>query len=127
MAGSSDKALRAQLAEFLDWENAHTGFDKAVAGIPAARRGVVPKGFAHSVWQLVEHMRIAQADILDFCVNPRYEHTMKWPDDYWPRHPAPPSGAAWSKALAAFRRDLEGMQKLATNPRVDLFRRLPQG
>ena len=82
---AADKALRAQLAEFVDWRHAHLGFDAAVKGIPPRLRGVVPKGFAHSIWQVVEHIRIAQADILDFCVNPKYVHDMKWPDDYWPR------------------------------------------
>jgi uncharacterized damage-inducible protein DinB len=123
----NEQALRAQLAEFLDWRNAHADFDQVVKGVPSRKRGVVPKGFAHSVWQLVEHMRIAQADILDFCVNPRYEHTMKWPDDYWPRRPAPPSDAAWKKALASFRRDLKTMQRLAKNRRIDLFARIPCG
>ena len=84
--------LRAQLADFLDWKSAHVGFDDAVKGIPAKLRGAVPKGFAHSVWQIIEHIRIAQHDILDFCRNPKYAE-MKWPDDYWPAAPAPRSTA----------------------------------
>ena len=90
-----EKALRAQLADFLDWKNAHVGFDDAVKGIPPKLRGAVPDGFAHSVWQILEHMRIAQHDILDFCRNPRYKQ-MKWPDDYWPKTPAPRSAGAWT-------------------------------
>ena len=98
---AADKALRVQLADFLDWHHAHVGFDAAVKGIPPRLRGAVPKGFAHSIWQIVEHIRIAQADILDFCGNPRYVHDMKWPDDYWPKTPAPKSAAAWTKAIGA--------------------------
>ena len=123
----SDKALRAQLADFLDWKNAHVGFDDAVKGVPPKLRGAVPKGFAHSVWQIVEHVRIAQSDILDFCVNPRYQHTMKWPDDYWPKTPAPKSATAWSKSLAGIRRDLKAMQRLAADGRIDLFAMIPHG
>ena len=98
----SADALRDHLARALDWEEAHVGFDKAVDGIPPDKRGAVPAGFEHSPWQLLEHMRIAQEDILDFCVNPNYEHTMKWPDDYWPQSPAPPSAAAWTGSIASY-------------------------
>jgi hypothetical protein len=124
---AADKALRAQLAEFVDWHHAHLDFDAAIKGIPPRLRGVVPKGFAHSIWQIVEHIRIAQADILNFCVNPRYVHDMKWPDDYWPRTPAPKSAAAWTKAIGAIRRDRKAMQRLAVNPRIDLFAKIPHG
>jgi hypothetical protein len=124
---TADKALRAQLAEFVDWHHAHVGFDAAVKGIPPRLRGVVPKGFAHSIWQVVEHIRIAQADILDFCVNPKYVHDMKWPDDYWPRAASPGSASAWTKSLAVIRRDRKTMQRLAMNPRIDLFAKIPHG
>jgi len=123
----SDKPLRTQLAEFLDWKNAHVGFDDAVKGVPPKLRGAVPKRFAHSVWQIVEHVRIAQSDILDFCINPRYEHTMKWPDDYWPKTPAPKNATAWSKSLADVRRDRKAMQRLAADESIDLFARIPHG
>jgi hypothetical protein len=123
---SSEKALRTQLREFLDWGNAHVTFDRAVKGIPPAKRGKVPRGFAHSSWQLLEHMRIAQEDILDFCRNPRYVHR-KWPDDYWPKSPAPPSESAWRRSIASYRRDCRAMQRLAANPRIDLFAKIPHG
>src|SRR5437879_5354064 len=106
---TSDKALRAQLAAFLDWQSAHVGFDAAVKGLPPKLRGIVPRGFAHSAWHLVEHMRLAQHDILDFCRNPRYTETLKWPEDYWPKTPGPRSAAAWTRSLAEFRRDLRAM------------------
>src|SRR4051812_31398408 len=97
-----DKAVRRQLADFLDWRSAHAGFDAAVQGIGPKLRGAVPPGFEHSAWQLLEHMRIAQHDILDFCLNPRYAEK-KWPDDYWPATRAPRNAADWSKSIAAFR------------------------
>ena len=123
----ADKALRAQLADFLDWKNAHVGLDDAVKGIPPKLRGAVPAGFAHSVWQIVEHVRIAQHDILDFCQNPQYKHTMKWPDDYWPKTPGPKDAAAWTRALAAVRRDRKAMQQVAADPSIDLFAKIPHG
>ena len=70
MSRMSDDRLREQLVRLLDWEEAHVGFDKAVDGLPADTRGARAPGFEHSVWELLEHMRIAQEDILDFCVNP---------------------------------------------------------
>jgi uncharacterized damage-inducible protein DinB len=123
----TDKALRLQLADFLDWKSAHVGFEDAVKGFPPKLRGAVPDGFAHSAWQTIEHMRIAQHDILDFCRNPRYEHDMKWPDDYWPKTRAPKTAGAWSGSLAGFRRDRKAMQRLAADRRVDLFATIPHG
>jgi uncharacterized damage-inducible protein DinB len=108
----SDEAIREQLVRLLDWKEAHVGFDKAVEGIPADRRGARASGFEHSPWDLVEHMRIAQDDILDFCVNAQYVHTMKWPDDYWPGS-APPDAVAWDASTEAFRRSRDRMKALA--------------
>ena len=119
-------ALRAQLAKYLDWREAHAGFDAAVDGIAADQRGTAPPGLPHSPWQLLEHLRIAQHDILDFCVNPHYRE-MTWPDDYWPADPAPPSASAWDESLAAYRRDREAMQRLADNRDLDLFATIPHG
>jgi hypothetical protein len=84
----SDDAIREHLIRALDWEDAHVGLDRAVEGIPPDKRGARAPGFEHSAWQLVEHIRIAQDDILDFCVNAQYVHAMKWPDDYWPEDAA---------------------------------------
>jgi hypothetical protein len=122
----STSALRDHLARFLDWEEAHVGFDKAVDGIPPEKRGARAAGFEHSAWQLVEHIRIAQDDILDFCVNPAYEHTMKWPDDYWPRDPAPPSEKAWTDSLTSYARSREALQRLARDVE-DLTAKVPRG
>src|SRR5712671_742963 len=122
----TEKALREQLAEFLDWKNAHVGLDDAVKGIPPKLRGAVPAGFAHSVWQILEHVRIAQHDILKFCTQTDYEE-MQWPDDYWPKAPAPKNTAAWSRALAEYRRDRKAMQRLAADRQVNLFAKIPHG
>ncbi len=106
-------AVRDHLVRVLDWEEAHVGFDKAVAGIPPDKRGARAAGFEHSPWQLLEHLRIAQDDILDFCVNAQYEHRMTWPDDYWPADPAPPDANAWTGSIAAFVRSRDAMKTLA--------------
>jgi uncharacterized damage-inducible protein DinB len=119
--------LRAQLVRLLDWEEAHVGFDKAIDGIPASRRGSQAAGFEHTLWQLLEHMRLAQKDIIDFCVNVQYVHALKWPEDYWPRSPAPADGAAWSESVADFRADREKLKQLARDTDVDLFVPVPTG
>jgi uncharacterized damage-inducible protein DinB len=122
----SDDKLREQLVRVLDWEEAHVGFDAALKDLPADKRGERAKGFEHSVWELLEHMRIAQEDILDFCVNPKYVHTMKWPDDYWPRHPAPPNAAAWDESIASFKRERDKYKRLARETE-DLYALVPTG
>jgi uncharacterized damage-inducible protein DinB len=125
MTESTDP-LRAHLVRILDWEESHVGFDKAVSGVSTDVRGGLPAGFEHSAWQLLEHMRIAQEDILDFCVNPKYVHERTWPDDYWPTRPEPADAAAWDTAVASYRADREAMKTLAqTQP--DLFALVPTG
>ena len=119
-------AFRDHLARVLDWEEAHVGFDKAVDGIPAAKQGARAAGFEHSPWQLLEHIRISQEDILDFCVNGAYEHTRTWPDDYWPRDAAPPSQAAWTGSIATYVRSREAMKRLVFDTE-DLTAPVPTG
>jgi uncharacterized damage-inducible protein DinB len=123
---ANDQALRAQLVKLLDYEEAHVGFDKAVKGIPPRLRGKLPELAEHTLWQMVEHLRIAQADILEFCLTAKYKEK-KWPDDYWPKALGPHSDAAWTKSIAAYRRDRKAMQKLAANPKIDLFATIPHG
>ena len=118
--------LRDHVARLLDWQEAHGGFDKAVGDLPEPLRGRVPQGLPYSPWQLVEHMRITQHDILDFCRNPAYQE-VSWPDDYWPRSPAPPSAAAWDETLRRFREDRIALQRLARDPAIDLAARIPHG
>ncbi len=122
----SDAALRAQLARLLDWHEAHATFDQAVKGLPVAARGRRPRGAGHSAWEILEHIRLAQADILDFCRNPAYADK-RWPDDYWPKTAAPRPAAAWARSVAAVRRDREALKALALDPSVDLFAAIPHG
>ena len=125
MPASTD-ALRDHLVRLLDWDEAHVGFDRAVDGIPPDRRGARAAGFEHSPWQLLEHIRIAQEDILDFCVNAEYEHSMAWPDDYWPAQPAPPDDRAWTESVASYARIREDLKRLARDVE-DLAAKVPTG
>src|SRR5690349_11472262 len=106
--------MRKQLADALDWGQAHADFDKAVEDFPPKLRGRRVRGLPYSAWQILEHIRIAQHDLLDFAVNPRYT-PMKWPDDYWPKSSAPSNAHAWSASVAAFKKDRRAMKRLATN------------
>lgn len=123
---SRDRALREHLSGLLGWEDAHAGLESIVGRVPPEMRGVVPPGLPYSAWQLLEHLRIAQSDILEFCRNPDYKE-MTWPEDYWPRAPGPPSTDAWDASIAAFHRDRESLQRLATDPGVDLTAPIPHG
>ncbi len=123
--GSSD-ALRTQLVQVLAWRGAHVDFDTAVRGIPARLRGTVPDGWEHSAWQLVEHIRRAQADILEFCTSRKYREK-RWPEDYWPASARPSDASSWRKTLQAYRRDLRAAQRLAARPSVDLLAPVPHG
>lgn len=118
--------LRAAIAKVLDWEDAHAGFDKVVSGLSPELQGRVPPGLPYSPWQLVEHIRITQEDILEFCRNPNYQER-KWPEEYWPRDPVPTSAQAWGASLAACRRDREALKRLALDPKLDPLSRVPAG
>jgi len=120
-----DRSLREHLRKILDWEDAHVNLERAIAGLPAALRGKVPKGDAHSAWQLLEHARICQNDILDFCRNPDYAEIPM--EAYWPKTVAPPSASAWTKSVAAMRADLSELKRMAEDPGVDLFAKIPHG
>lgn len=126
MKGTPD-LLREQLVRLLDWEEAHVGFDKAVDGLSARQRGSCPQGFEHTPWQLLEHMRIAQKDLLDFCENAQYSHALAWPGDYWPESAAPPDPKAWSASITDFKKDLTRLKKVIRDPRLDLFALVPTG
>ena len=122
----SEGIIRDQLRRLLDWEDAHVGFDAAVAAVPLKLRGRKPEGAPYSAWQLLEHLRITQHDILEFCRNPRYVEP-RWPKDYWPSSESPPSAAAWDKSIRQFRRDRKALQHLAMDANVDLASRIPHG
>ena len=119
-------ALRAQLRRILSWQDAHVGFEKSVEGLAPKHRGARVEGFPHSAWELVEHMRLTQRDILEFCRNPKYEEPT-WPDDYWPKSPEPPSDHAWDDTIAAFREDRAELEALAMDESIDLFAKIPHG
>ncbi len=119
-------SLREQLSKFQSWREAHADFDAAAADIPPDLRGKTPTGLPYSPWQLIEHMRITQADILEFCRNADYTER-KWPDDYWPKSPAPPDAGAWDASVAAFRRDRKALQQMIRDPQCDLFAKVPAG
>lgn len=122
----TEDAVRAQLASALAWKDAQAGFDAAVEGIPAASRGARPALVPYSPWQLVEHLRIAQHDILDFCVNADYKE-MTWPADYWPVSHEPPGDGAWDESVRRFREDRDALRRLAGDPAIDLTAKIPHG
>jgi len=123
---SFTSTIREQLASVLEWEDAHVSFDKAVDGIPETAQGARAHGFPHSPWELLEHLRLAQDDILEFCNNPTYAHTMEWPGDYWPGSAAPPTPGAWTESVERYRRDREALQRIAREV-DDLTRPVPTG
>jgi uncharacterized damage-inducible protein DinB len=123
---SADAHLRELLGRLLAWEDAHVGFDTAVADIPVSARGTVPAGLPHSLWQLLDHLRRTQHDILDFCINPQYQD-LRWPEDYWPPSPVPPSEAAWEESVRQFQHDRAALQRLATDTAVDVTSTIPHG
>src|SRR5215211_1142973 len=100
---------RGIVASSLNWEQAHANFDKAIAGLAHELRGTRPANFPHSVWDLVDHIRRTQNDLLEFCRNPKYVETMKWPDDYWPA-PGQPTDEQWKESIDAIRRDTEALK-----------------
>src|ERR1035438_6808444 len=116
----NDDALRSQLITLLRKSEAHAGFDNAVMGIPAGKMGIRPKGLPHSAWELLEHIRLAQRDILEFSESANYK-PRKWPDDYWPVSPKPASAAAWTKSVKSILADRDAFIELLEDPKRDLF------
>jgi hypothetical protein len=115
--------LRKQLIALLRGGQAHVTFDDAVKDLPANLRGTVPPNLPYSAWQLLEHLRITQRDILNFSAPPTGGyHPIKWPDDYWPKSPEPSSAHAWDQSIAAIRTDLEHFEALIQNPASDLYK-----
>ncbi|HEX3152848.1 MAG TPA: DinB family protein [Gemmataceae bacterium] len=121
-----DKALREHLDYLLAGGGAHLDFDKAVADLPADMRGKHALNIPHNAWQLVEHLRIAQWDILEFSRNAKHV-SPDFPAGYWPATEAPPDAKAWDASLAGFRADLAAMRALIADPATDLFAKIPHG
>lgn len=116
--------LTKQISSLLDWPKAHATFDAAVADIPPELRGRQPPSLPYSLWQLVEHLRLCQWDILDYMVNPAYKEK-NWPQDYWPPAPQPPSPEAWDESIAGFKKDLAALKRLTASPKIDLLGDIP--
>jgi hypothetical protein len=123
---NQEDLLREQLAKMLDWGEAHTDFRSTVANFPRDLRGKVPPGLPHSAWQLLEHVRIALWDILEFSRGSQHK-PLKWPDDYWPAKAAPPSDDAWEKSVESVEKHLDDMRNLVNDRSHDLFAPLPHG
>ena len=126
MTADQTAGLREHLLYLLKGGGAHLTFDQAIAGLPAELRGTRPPGIPHTPWRLLEHLRIAQWDILQFCLDARHV-SLAFPEGYWPQGDAPPDPAAWDHSVEAFRADLRAMQDLVADPATDLFTPLPHG
>jgi hypothetical protein len=120
----SPDLFRTQLAHFQGWGEAHLALEAALEGLAPEHRGLRPPGLVHSIWELVEHIRIAQRDLLDFCTAPEYE-PRPWPEAYWPDSPTPSAGGEWEETLAAIAADRESLRRLAVDGGVDLTARAP--
>jgi hypothetical protein len=125
-AKGADGVLREQLAALLKGGGAHVHFMDALENFPERKRGTYVKGLPHTGWQLLEHVRIAQWDILEFSRNAKHV-SPDFPGGYWPKTPVPPNDAAWEESVKAFERDLAEMVKLVGNPKTDLYARIPHG
>jgi hypothetical protein len=125
-SASSDQALRHQLVALLKGDQAHADFDSSIGDWPIQLAGVKVANFPHTAWMLLEHMRLAQWDLLEFSRNPKYV-ARKWPEEYWPTSEAPPSEKAWTASIAAFKKDLKTVEDLVTNSKTDLNWQIPWG
>ncbi|HXC32454.1 MAG TPA: DinB family protein [Verrucomicrobiae bacterium] len=122
----NEKSLREHLVDVLSGHGAHIDWKATFAGVPPKMRGVRPSGLPYSLWELLEHMRIAQWDILEFSRDAKHV-SPEWPAGYWPATQAPPSTQAWEKSLKSFEKDLAAMRKLVSNSKTDLFAKIPHG
>jgi hypothetical protein len=126
MKSSQDHALRQHLVELLQGGTAHTRFDDVIKQVPVKLYGAKAPGLPHSPWMLLEHLRIAQSDILEFSRHSKHR-SPEWPEGYWPKAAAPASTSAWTQSVKNFRKDLKTMQTLVANPKTDLYKTIPWG
>jgi hypothetical protein len=126
MAKNGDAALREHVLELLTGGHAHATFEQAVKNLPVELKGKVPNGAEHSPWQLLEHLRIAQRDILEFSRNATHQ-SPKWPEGYWPKEKAPADEKDWDKSVRAFKKDLKELCALVEDEKTDLFAKIPHG
>ena len=121
------KDWRAIVASSLGWEEGHASVESAVKNLAPALRGERPAGYPHSPWELLEHIRITQRDLLDFCQNADYVEELEWPRDYWPTSPKPLSADAWDQSIADYKRDREAFARFTTDTDLDLTAKIPHG
>jgi len=126
MRKESDHPLRQHLIYLLTDGGAHAKFEDVIAAISAKLRGQTPAAMPHSPWMLLEHIRIAQWDILEFSRNPKHK-SPEWPESFWPATEAPPNAAAWNESVKNIRKDLKSLENLIANPKTDLFAKIPWG
>jgi len=122
----NETALRQHLVKLLTNQDAHVDFETAIQGLPENLRGQKPDGAEHSPWQVLEHLRITQWDLLEFAINPRHK-SPEFPAGYWPRSQSPASSAEWDRSADNFRNDLKRLCDLLNTGSVDLFARIPHG
>jgi hypothetical protein len=123
---SNDTLLRQQLVKLLTGSEAHSDFDAAVNNVPEESRGKRPKGAEHSPWELLEHLRIAQWDILEYAINPKHK-SPGFPEGYWPASQAPGSAEQWDQSVRNFRKDLKRLCDLVLSESTDLHAKIPHG
>ncbi len=121
---ASNEAWTTIVASSLGWEQAHASFDHAVRNLAPDLRGRRPANFPHSTWELVDHIRATQHDLLEFCRNPNYAEP-HWPDDYWPSAPEPASDDAWTQSLVAIKADRRALERFTVEPGRDLTAKIP--
>ena len=126
MKTNPDQALRQHLLYVLKGGGAHAKFEDVIESFPAKLRGQKIDNFPHTAWMLLEHMRIAQWDILEFSRDPKHV-SPEWPAGHWPKTEAPPNSPAWTNSIQRFRKDLKAMEALVSNPKIDLYAPLPWG
>jgi hypothetical protein len=122
----TDRQLRQHVVKLLRGGDAHADFDTVIGNFPVNLRGTRPEHGEHSPWEVLEHLRIAQWDILEFSRNPRHQ-SPEFPIGYWPSAQAPPDAGAWDKGAEAFRNDLQALCDLVSDESTDLFSRIPHG
>jgi hypothetical protein len=121
-----EQPLREQLSKALDWHEAHADLSASISDFPAELRGRVPEGLPHSGWQLLEHIRLALWDIVEFSRDGRHK-SPPWPEGYWPKTAAPPDDAAWQQSIKSIGEGLTAMRELINDPKRDLFAPIPHG
>jgi uncharacterized damage-inducible protein DinB len=124
---SNKEDWRAIVASSLNWEQAHATLENALRGLPPELRGKRPNGFPHSAWELLEHIRITQHDLLDFVQDPEYVEKLKWPDGYWPPSTAPTGDKAWNESVSGWKKDRMALERFTTDSKLDLTTKIPRG